>query len=164
MYNQLKCPQGSKRKCKHLYSRYIEDADKEDVMRILEESFPHVYDKEEDFWRELLDINPTIILEMNGEIVGTSNIRRPQLIRNRSTSWIDLIAIKPLHRELGLGGVLLDQSESLMKEMKAKKGKLFTEEDNTSAVGFYSKHDWRVTEHQKWGYQHGHRLTMEKTL
>jgi len=31
-------------------------------------------------------------------------------------------------------------------------------------VSFYSKHDWQVTEHTPWGYQHAHRLTMEKTL
>ena len=164
MFKNLKCPVGSKRACRHLVVRSIGEFEKNEAMNLFKDRFSHVYDREGVYWRELLDINPTIVLEMNGNLVGVSNIRRPQLIRNRSISSLDLIAMQKDHDQMGLGGLLLEQSEEIMKKMGAKKAQLFTEVDNTAAVSFYSKHGWKVSERTEWGYQHGHRLTMEKIL
>ena len=164
MYEKLACPIESKGICKRLTARRLQDSEKEEAMDILKKGFPHVYEREHIFWDELLDTNPTIALEMNKKIIGVSSVRKPQLIKNRNTSWIDLIAIDPSVRRMGFGSVLLDQSENLMKKMGAKKTKLFTEVKNTNAVSFYSKHDWQVSDYTLWGYQHAHRLTMEKIL
>lgn len=161
---KLECPSQSDGTCKTLSVRPVGDQEKDKVMNLLEMGFPQVYEREKEYWRDIIDIDPTLIMEMNDELVCVSSVRRPQLIRNRSVSWIDLITCHPNARRMGLGTEILSQSEKMMKEMGAKKGRLWTEVDNTPAVSFYSKQGWKVLERTEWGYQHGHRLTMEKIL
>ena len=160
----LNCPTASKNVCKNLFIRDMQEGEEEEVMSIFKESFGDVYNTEKDFWRDLIDIDPTIVLVMNEKIIGASSVRTPQLIRNQSVSWIDLIAVAPIYRRMEFGSELLGESEQLMDEMGAKKGRLFTEVNNTGAVSFYSKHNWEVSERTEWGYKHAHRLTMEKIL
>lgn len=162
--NDLQCPLASRNVCKTLVVRNMEDGEENKVMGIFKESFGDVYNREKDFWRDLIEIDPTIVLVMNDKIVGASSVRTPQLIRNQSVSWIDLIAVDPKYRRMELGTKLLEESERMMNDMGAKKGRLFTEVNNTGAVSFYSKHDWEVSERTEWGYKHAHRLTMEKRL
>ena len=164
MREKIKCPIESNGICKSLITRDMEPRDSKKALTILKEAFPHVYEREKEFWKELITLNPTIVLEMNDDIVGVSSMRKPQFIKNRNTSWIDLITVDSSYRRLGLGSVLLEQSLDLMKEMGAKRGKLFTEVKNTGAVSFYSKKGWEVTDYTQWGYKHAHRITMEYHL
>jgi ribosomal protein S18 acetylase RimI-like enzyme len=163
MHEEIACPilDGD---CDALVIRDLRSDEEGDALRIFEEGFSHVYDREKNFWKELIHQNPTIVLEKNGDVICVSSIRKPQLIRNRNMSWIDLIACDKSQQRRGLGSKILKHSERLMGEMGAKKGKLFTESNNTSAVSFYSKHGWEVTDYTPWGYRHANRLTMEKVL
>ena len=161
---EIECPLVSKSMCRSLIVRDMDDGEEEKVMEIFKESFGDVYNREEAFWKDLIEIDPTIVLVMNDEIIGASSVRTPQLIRNQSVSWIDLIAVDPNFRRMELGTKLLEESEKMMEIMGAKKGRLFTEVNNTGAVSFYSKHKWEVSERTEWGYKHAHRLTMEKRL
>jgi len=160
----LACPLASKDICEDLVIRNMKDGEEENVMNVFKESFGDVYNREREFWRDLIDIDPTIVLVMNDEIIGVSSVRTPQLTKNQSISWIDLIAVDPKYRRMEFGRILLNESENLMDKMGAKKGRLFTEVNNTEAVSFYSKHNWEVAERTEWGYKHAHRLTMEKIL
>lgn len=164
MIKTLSCPEKTNKVCKRLIARDARRDEKKSIMKLLEGGFPSVYERERDFWEDLIDTNPDIALEMNGDLVGISSVRRPQFMNNKSVSWIDLITVSPSYQQMGLGSELLSLSEKVMKEMGAKKGRLWTEVDNTPAVAFYSKYGWKVLERTEWGYQHGHRLTMEKTL
>jgi len=133
-------------------------------MRILEAAFPETIDRERGFWGDLLQINETLVLEMNGEAVGASSVRPPHLIDGRRVAWIDLFAVDPGSRRLGLGNVLLEESERAAREAGAKKARLFAQARNTGAVSLYSKAGWQVVDHTEWGYADGHRITLEKVL
>lgn len=164
MYKNLSCPEKTKDICQNLVIRDLENDEKDAAMGVLKNTFPHIYEVDKTLWSDLLDLDTTLALEMNGEIVGVSNIRRPTYQNNKLVSWVNLIAVDENHQSKGLGSPLLRESELVMKDSGAKVAKLHTEVDNTEGVAFYSKHGWKVVDRTEWGYPHGHRLTMQKSL
>jgi ribosomal protein S18 acetylase RimI-like enzyme len=155
---ELECPLKAGDECKDLGLIYAWRSEGE-AMKILEEAFPDRIDRERDFWRAVVRANDTELLEMNGEPVGLTSLRR-----RREAAWIDLFAVRPGRQGSGLGRALLRASERISRDSGAEVGRLFVHADNTRAVSLYSSAGWRVAGYQPRGYVDGDRLTMEKDL
>lgn len=58
-----------------------------------------------------------------------------------------LLAVRPVHRRLGIGAVVLDWLEKVARTAGICKVKAEVRADNTAARSFYRKHGYRQTRH-----------------
>jgi ribosomal-protein-alanine N-acetyltransferase len=133
---------------------YLEAIEKESMG----ESFANIYTI-----KSIIEVGKVIVLELEGEIVGVS-----QLLRNMEDckkSKLFGIYIRKKYRSRGLGEKLLQYSLSYLKKLGIEKCDLSVDPQNIKAIKMYEKNGFKVIE-KKMNYygENIHRLIMEWSI
>lgn len=102
-------------------------------------------------WQEWLKQSPVCVLEENHEILGFISFGAHNENDSDSLTVGEVFAIyvKPGLVHKGIGSLLMNTALEKMNEMNFKKVALWVLEENKSAIKFYEKHGFQLTQKRK---------------
>lgn len=163
MKKRFPCPEGTDGRCKVLELSGLKRGDCDDAVSFVVDNFPAMHINQR-FWKEKLCNEKTKVMKEikkdGEEIIGITNVS----FKSNKTSSLDCIAVDPKYRGMGLGSLLLEESE----RMSAKSGKgimkLMTEQIKPENISFYSNRGYKIIGFDPTGYDHSPSVQFEKRI
>lgn len=147
MDRAIPCPRDPPEKCDFIEMSFIGKGEDTTAVDLIRRTFPHMHI--DNWWFGRIRSGDTIVVKRDGKkMIGIANVS----YGNDAT--LNLLAVDPKYKGMGLGSLLLVEAENMAKTRGASKINLMTEQAKPENVIFYSKNGYKIVGFDKDGYDH----------